>query len=136
MSEFFVTILRSHFNGKMGQKLDLIHYAVQIDGIGIVEFGRYDGTNGKLRIRPQRDADEEVVTAFKVKGASKSDITNYMTSLTAGQDWSYSSPNCVTVAMAVVRKYGPQVSVDLAANGENNFNRVIKAGFNAAISWF
>ena len=46
MSEFHVTILRSYFNGLKGRDLKLIHYAIQIDGKGIYEFGRYDGQTG------------------------------------------------------------------------------------------
>lgn len=135
MAEFCVTILRSHFNGKVGKKLDLIHYAIQIDGEGIFEFGRYDGTD-KLRHRGSRHADEEVVTAFKVHAPiTKAEVIAYIQSITKGKKWTYLGTNCVNTARAVVNKYGPSQSQNLVSDGENNFNRVFKYVAEEAIAW-
>lgn len=124
--EIFVTLLRSYFWGQQNCKLRLIHYAIQIDYAGIWEFGRYDGTNGKLRHRASREHGEEVICAFKTR-ATREEITGFMKQLTDGQDWSWRFPNCVTVAKAVVDRWGSLRCRDLAAQGVNNFIRAAKA---------
>lgn len=74
------------FNGKTGRNIELLHYAVHIDGHGIYEFGRYDGP-GKLKHCHGRYSNEEVVTAFKVTGHTPEDVIAYMKSITNGKVW-------------------------------------------------
>eukprot|EP00668_Euglena_longa_P041935 GGOE01055262.1.p1 GENE.GGOE01055262.1~~GGOE01055262.1.p1 ORF type:complete len:164 (-),score=30.03 GGOE01055262.1:244-735(-) len=126
--KYSITILRSSFRGKVGTELQLLHYAIQIDGDGIHEFGRYDGTEGILKRRLQRHAGEEVVTAFRVDAAKhpKEEVVRYIQQQTAGQKWSYFGPNCVTVARDVVDRYGYPENQALVKAGENNFARVVK----------
>ena len=123
---FCVTILRSPFNGKAGRNIELLHYAVQIDGHGIYEFGRYDGP-GKLKHRGGRYSNEEVVTAFKVTGHTPEDVIAYMKAITNGKVWEYLGTNCVSVAKKVTERYGPSQCLRLLEAGENNYTRVAKA---------
>ena len=117
------TILRSYFNGKVGKKIELIHYAIQL-GSKIYEFGRYDGTSGKPRVRSSQSEGEETVTAWKITDEQSKEILSEINDTFKG-DWTVTH-NCVSVSMAIIRKHAPPECIKLAENGENNFKRVIK----------
>ena len=126
-----ITVLKSHFNSSSGGELNLIHYALEVTLVlkpvktaCIMEYGRYDGTNGKYRVRIGRKPNEVPVTNFSVQPEQLKQLVAEFKQASIG-DWSIFH-NCVTIVMSSIRRYGTAQNVREAKEGEDNHLRVLK----------
>ena len=110
---YTIAVYRSRFEGLAGGTF--IHYATHFENAGnriILEFGCYDMTDGKLRIRQEgMYQDEVLVTAWEMDAGDFPMHTVIDEMLAdaalAGGQWTPFTHSCYTAAMRVAINHAP-----------------------------